>query len=115
MAENNVDHNLRSMDDLDFEGWNKADWHGVFAQHHSPDVLVEWKGQPLTRGIEEHIDAMKAYVEAAGGTPPKIISHPIGFGSGDWTCVIGEIEGSGRMVTVAKWQDGAIVEEYIWS
>jgi hypothetical protein len=25
-----------------------------------------------------------------------------------------EFEGGGRMVTVAKWRDGAIAEEYIW-
>jgi hypothetical protein len=36
------------------------------------------------------------------------------FGSGEWTCVVGEFEGGGRMVTVAKWRDGAIAEEYIW-
>jgi len=24
------------------------------------------------------------------------------------------MEGYGRMVTVAKWRDGAIAEEYIW-
>ena len=40
-------------------------------------VVVDWKGQPPTRGIQEHIDAMKAYVESAGGTPPQITSHPI--------------------------------------
>jgi len=58
---------------------------------------------------------MKAFVAGAGGTPPQIASHPIGFGSGEWTCVIGEFEGGSRMVTVARWRDGAIAEEYIWS
>lgn len=60
------------MDDPDFTGWNNADWHGVFAHHHTNDVLVDWKGQPPTQGIEEHIDAMKAYVDSAGGgrSPP---------------------------------------------
>ena len=28
---------------------------------------------------------------------------------------VGEFEGGGRMVTVAKWVNGAISEEYIWS
>jgi len=28
--------------------------------------------------------------------------------------VVGEFEDGGRMVTVAKWRDVAIVEEYIW-
>jgi hypothetical protein len=115
MENDQVNNNLKGMDDLDFTGWNKADWNGVFAHHHTDDVLVDWKGQTPTHGIQEHIDAMKAYVDSAGGTPPQIRSHPIGFGSGDWTCVIGEFEGGGRMVTVAKWVDGAIAEEYIWS
>ena len=29
-------------------------------------------------------------------------------------CVVGEFEGGGRVVTVAKWRYGAIAEEYIW-
>jgi len=115
MQGDQVERNLKGMDDLDFVGWNDADWGGVFAHHHTDDVLVDWKGQEPTRGVRQHIDAMKAYVESAGGTPPQITSHPIAFGSGDWTCVVGEFDGGGRMVTVARWRDGAICEEYIWS
>ena len=115
MHQDQVTGNLKAMDELDFVGWNKADWNGVFAHHHTPDVMVDWKGQAPTQGIEDHIDAMKAYVDEAGGTPPQIASHPISFGSGEWTCVVGEFEGGGRMVTVAKWRDGAIAEEYIWA
>ena len=92
MNEDQVKANLKAMDELDFVGWNNADWHGVFAQYHTDDVFVDWKGQEPTRGIEEHIDAMKAFVESVGGTPPKIVSHPIGFGSEEWTCAIGELE-----------------------
>jgi hypothetical protein len=114
MADDTVTRNLKSMDELDFKGWDKADWHGLFAHYHTDDVLVDVHGQRRTHGVEEHIGAMKALVEKAGGTPPQIASHPIGFGSGEWTCVVGEFEGGGRMVTVAKWRDGAIAEEYIW-
>lgn len=114
MANDEVTRNLKSMDDLDFKAWNGADWYGLFAHYHTDDVLVVVHGQPTTKGIQEHIDAMKAFTDAAGGTPPQITSHPIGFGSGEWTCVVGEFEGGGRMVTVAKWRDGAIAEEYIW-
>jgi len=46
---------------------------------------------------------------------PQITNHAIRFGSDDWTCVIGEFENGARMVTVAKWRDGAIAEEYIWA
>ena len=63
MSDDQVSANLQGMDDLDFTGWNGADWHGVFAAHHADDVLVDWKGQPVTHGIEEHIVAMKAYVD----------------------------------------------------
>ena len=63
------------MDDVDFVGWNNADWDGVFAHHHTKDVLVDWKGQAPTHGIEQHMDAMKAYVESAGAR--RLRSHPI--------------------------------------
>ena len=115
MSDNQVQANLQGMDDLDFTGWNKADWNGVFADHHTDDVLVDWKGQAVTHGVDEHIAAMKAYVKSAGGEPPQIKSHPIMFGSGEWTCAVGEFEDGSRMVTVAKWRDGAIAEEYIWA
>jgi ketosteroid isomerase-like protein len=114
MVDDLVARNLNSMDDLDFRAWNGADWHGLFTGYHTDDVLVDVHGQPPTHGIEEHINAMEAMVEATGGTPPQIKSHPIKLGSGDWTCVVGEFENGSRMVTVAKWRDGAIAEEYIW-
>jgi ketosteroid isomerase-like protein len=114
MANDDVSRNLERMDDLDFNAWNGADWHGLFARYHTDDVLVVVHGQPPTNGIEAHIDAMEAFVEAAGGTPPQITSHPIAFGSGEWTCVVGVFENGDRMVTVAKWRDGAIAEEHIW-
>lgn len=115
MQDEQAEKNLKGMDELDFVGWNNADWDGVFAHYHTDDVLVDWKGQETTHGVQEHIDAMKAYVESAGGTPPQIKSHPIAFGSGEWTCAVGEFEDGSRMVTVAKWRDGAIAEEYIWA
>jgi hypothetical protein len=114
MADDEVTRNLHGMDELDFKAWNGADWHGLFAHFHTDDVLVDVHGQPPTHGIAEHIDAMKALVQRGGGMPPQITSHPIRFGSDEWTCVVGEFEGGGRMVTVAKWRSGAIAEEYIW-
>lgn len=115
MTDDQVQANLKGMDDLDFHGWNNADWHGQFAHHHTDDVYVDFKGSPPTRGLEEHIQAMKSYVDASGGTPAQITSHPIAFGSGEWTCVVGQFADGSRMVTVARWRDGAIAEEYIWA
>jgi hypothetical protein len=57
---------------------------------------------------------MKACVESVGGKPPRIVLHPIGLGSREWTCVR-EFESGERMVTAAKWRDGAIAEESIWA
>lgn len=114
MTDDEVARNLTGMDELDFNGWNKADWNGVFAQHHTDDVAVYGKGQPPTHGIQEHIDAIKALLESTSGKVPQITARPIRFGPGEWTCVVGEMEGYGQMVTVARWRDGAIAEEYIW-
>jgi hypothetical protein len=57
MADDEVTRNLKGMDELDFAGWNSADWHGVFARNHSDDVLIDVHGQGQTHGIQEHIDA----------------------------------------------------------
>jgi hypothetical protein len=114
MADDTVTRNLDNMDELDFAGWNRADWEGVFARRHTDDVRVEVHGQPPTHGLDEHIEAMRAFVESTGGAPVQVEAHPIRFGSGEWTCVVGELENGGRMVTVARWRDGAIAEEYIW-
>jgi hypothetical protein len=70
-----VDSNLQGMDDLDFVGWNGADWNGVFAHHHTDDVLVDWQGQPTTHGIEEHIAAMNSYVEHNGAARHRKSCH----------------------------------------
>ena len=110
MADEAVAHNLEPMDELYFAGWNRADWEGVFTRYHTDDVLVDVHGQAPTHGIGEHIHAMKAVVESTGGAPVQVKSHPIRFGSGDWTCVVGELEDGSRMVTLAKWRDGAIAE-----
>ncbi len=46
MADEEVTRNLEGMDELDFTGWNGADWDGVFAHYHTDDVLVDVHGQP---------------------------------------------------------------------
>jgi hypothetical protein len=51
VADESVAHNLERMDELDFAGWNGADWEGVFTRYHTDDVLVEVHGQAPTHGI----------------------------------------------------------------
>jgi hypothetical protein len=115
VADDTVADNLERMDELDFAGWNQADWAGVFTRYHTDDVLVEVHGQPPTHGLRDHLQAMKAVVERTGDAPVQVTSHPIRFGSRDWTCVVGELQDGSRMVTVAKWRNGAIAEEHIWT
>jgi len=68
---------------------------------------TSWDGTAPT-GTACSPDAMRAFVETTGGTPIQITSHPVRFGSGDWTCVVGVRRWP--MVTVAKWRDGTIAE-----
>jgi len=56
VSDDQVGRNLKGMDDLDFSGWNTADWDGVFAHHHTDDVLIDGKGTPPTPGICRQVE-----------------------------------------------------------
>ncbi len=114
-SEDNVKTHLDHMNHLDFEGWDKGDWEGAFSDFHTDDVFVQWRGMPDTRGLAEHIVVCRKLADENGGKPFQITGHPIGFGEGDWTCVVGDLEDGTRMVTVGKWRDGKLAEEYIWT
>ena len=103
------ERNIAAFDRVDFEAWNGPDWE-LFRQLHTPDVIVDWAGT-RTEGIEAHEAMARQFVAAAPDM--KIAAHPIKIAQGEWTAVVGEVAG-GRMVTVAKWRDGAIAEEYIF-
>jgi hypothetical protein len=49
-------------------------------------------------------------VENINGT--KIIAHPIKIAAGNWTIVTGQTDSNVSMVTVARWEDNRIAEEY---
>jgi hypothetical protein len=63
-------------------------------------------GENVTRGIEPHLDD----VDNIKGT--KIIAHPIKIAAGNWTIVTGQTDSNISMVTVARWEDNRIAEEY---
>jgi hypothetical protein len=71
VADESVAHNLERMDELDFAGWNGADWEGVFTRYHTDDVLVEVHGQAPTHGLGEHLQAMKTFVESTVARPSR--------------------------------------------
>jgi hypothetical protein len=94
---------------VDFEAWNGPDW-PLFRHLHSDDVFVDMFGSQ-TEGIDAHVDACQSYQAAVPAN--KVLEHSVRMAAGDWTAVISNAEGGVNFVTVAKWKDGAIVEEYI--
>jgi ketosteroid isomerase-like protein len=123
--------NLARFDELDFEAFNKQD-RKRFNDIHAKDVKVVFPDGHATNGIARHdqdMQAMFAYLPDLA-----VESHPVAFGSGDWTCAIGTLVGTftrpmareGRtvpptgkrirvpMCTVARWDHGRIVEEHLF-
>ena len=124
--------NLATFDDLDFNVFSNQKWDQL-SRSHASDILVHWPDGHTTKGIEKHIEDLKAMFVYAPDTRIKV--HPVKFGSGEWTSVIGEMEGtftkpmpagSGKtiaptgkafklpMCTVGRWKNGIMVEEYLF-
>jgi hypothetical protein len=124
---------LARFDTLDFDFYNNQRW-DQFQLSHADDIRVVYPDGSVTEGLEpEHIDMLEPMFVFAPDT--KILRHPVRFGAGDWTAVIGEMEGTftgpmttpdggtipptGRpfklsMATIGHWQDGKMVEEYLF-
>jgi hypothetical protein len=85
------------------------------------------------KGIDKHIDDLKAMFVWAPDT--RIKEHPVKLGQGDWTSVIGVMEGTFtkpmpiaegnsltptgkaykiQMATIGHWKDGVMDEEYLF-
>jgi|tagenome__1003787_1003787.scaffolds.fasta_scaffold20189295_1 hypothetical protein len=95
---------------LDLEGWNGPDWE-LFRQLHTDDVVVDLMGQ-RTEGLEAHVTMCRQIIEQSPDL--KVVGHPVTIAEGEWTAVVGELTGGQRMVTVARWRDGAIAEELVF-
>jgi len=128
----NVNENLAKFDDLDFNAFSAQDWEG-FHRSHSEDILVHWPDGHTTKGFAKHIEDLKYMFSFAPDT--RIKTHPIKIGQGDWTAVVGIMEGTftlpmitrdGRMIsptfktfkinmcTVGHWRNGVMDEEYLF-
>ena len=132
IEKSNVQANIERFDYLDFVSFNQQDWE-TFNEIHSSDVLVGWANGKETHGIDEHaVDVEFVFTYAPD---VQILEHPITFGQGPWTAGTGVVEGTftepmilpdgtmieptGKkfkytMVTIAKWEDGQITEEYLY-
>lgn len=131
-----VDHvaqHLATFDDLDFNVFTNQKWDDL-AKSHSKDIIVHWPDGHQTTGIEQHIADLKAMFVYAPDT--RILQHPVKFGSGEWTSVIGVMDGTftapmpipnGKAITptgkaftlpmntVGRWNaQGTMDEEYLF-
>ena len=128
-----VAKNIATFDDLDFNVFTNQKWDQL-SRSHSKDVVVHWPDGHETKGIEKHIEDLKAMFVYAPDT--RIQQHPVKFGAGEWTSAIGIMEGTftkpmpvpngepiqptGKaftitMATVGRWNtQGTIDEEYLF-
>ena len=103
--------NLDRLDRLDFEAWNNRNW-TLFEELHSPDVLVVDFTGNTTRGIDQHLQWAMAAISAQPES--RVSTHPIEIAAGDWTAATGALPGNQTMLTLARWEDGRIAEEYLF-
>ena len=128
-----TEERLRRMDSLDFQFYSNQMWDSL-AISHDANIKAFYPDGTITTGLfPEHIDMLKPMFVFAPDT--KITSHPVKFGTGEWTTVIGEMEGTfskpmpigngktipptGKkfklsMCTVGHWKDGKMIEEYLF-
>jgi predicted ester cyclase len=127
-----IEKDLKTFDELDFVVFSNQEWTRLH-ESHSKDVKVNWPDGHQTQGIERHIEDLKALFVYAPDTSVKV--HPVKFGSGEYTSVIGVMTGtftkpmpigdgkfiqptgkkfSINMCTVGHWKDGVMIEEWLF-
>ena len=106
-----VEKNLAAFERLDFEGWNGRNWE-TFRQLHTDDVKVVGFGS-RTEGIDAHTKWAQDFI--AANPESKIMTHSIRVGAGDWTSVTGVMNDGTVMATIARWENGRVAEEYLFT
>jgi hypothetical protein len=86
-----VEKNLKVFDTLDFDVFSNQKWDRLH-ESHAKDIVVTWPDGHETKGIDKHIDDLKALFVFAPDITIK--THPIRFGSGTWTAVTGVMTGT---------------------
>lgn len=132
-AQRLAEQRLRTFDTLDFDVFSNQKWDRI-RESHSADIVVYWPDGHSTRGVDRHIADMKYMFSYAPDT--RIKTHPIKVAQGEWTSVVGVLEGTftrpmtlpdgtviqptGKafrinMATVGHWNSaGVMSEEYLF-
>lgn len=105
-----AERNLDLFEKLDFEAWNKRDW-DLFRQLHGKDVIVGGFGQE-TENVDDHVAWAQDFLRQ--NPENQIDAHPIRIGAGEWTAVTGLFNDGSTMATIARWENGQVVEEYLF-
>lgn len=127
-----VEKNLRTFDALDFDVFSNQKWDRL-RESHAKDIVVTWPDGHETKGIDVHLEDLKAMFVYAPDIEIKV--HPIRFGSGDWTSVTGVMTGTftrpmpigggktiaptGKrfalpMATIGHWKKGTMDHEWLY-
>jgi hypothetical protein len=131
-AEEIATAHIAKFDRLDFDAFTNQKW-DLFKECHSADIAVHWPDGHVTHGLERHIADLKAMFVYAPDT--RIQEHPVKIANGEWTSVIGIMEGTftkpmpigegktipptGKafklvMCTVGHWKNGTMDQEYLF-
>ena len=124
---------LARFDTLDFDYYSNQQWDQL-AISHSENIACYYPDGGTTIGLNpQHIDALKPMFVFAPDT--RIRTHPVRVAGGDWTAVIGILEGTFtrpmpvggektipptgrkfklRMCTIGHWKGGKMTEEYLF-
>jgi len=127
-----VERHLKTFDALDFDVFSNQKWDRLH-ESHAKDIVVTWPDGHETKGIDRHIEDLKALFVFAPDITIKV--HPIRFGSGTWTAVTGVMTGTftkpmpagegktiaptGKrfalgMSTIAHWKNGTMNHEWLF-
>jgi SnoaL-like polyketide cyclase len=127
-----AEKNLRVFDTLDFDVFSNQKW-DRFKESHAPGIVVTWPDGHETKGLDAHIEDLKAMFVFAPDITIK--AHPIRFGSGTWTAASGVMTGTfsqpmpvpggaaiaptGKrfaigMMTIGHWKDGTMDHEWLF-
>ena len=91
-AEKLAQPNLANFDDLDYNVFSEPEVDRAAPEPLHRDITVHWPDGHSTKGIEKHIEDLKAMFAWAPDT--RILEHPVKLGQGEWTAVIGIMEGT---------------------
>lgn len=86
-----IARNLAKFDTLDYDVFSHQQWDRL-KESHAQDIVVTWPDGHETRGIDKHIEDLKAMFVYAPDI--EIKEHPIRIANGSWTAVAGVMTGT---------------------